>query len=159
MTRGTLENHMLICCFSVAKPCLTLFDPMDYSLPGFLVLHYLPEFAQTYVHWVSDAIQPSHPLLSPSPPALNLSQDQVLFQWVRFWHHVARVLELQLQHQSFQWIFRVDSLKNDEYGGARKSELNSLSDHLEKSHLPLRNPHLGLRWVRNQCILIEATEI
>ena len=70
--------------------------------------HYLPEFAHTYVHWVGDAIQPSHPLLSPSPPAFSLSQHQCLFQWVDFSHQVTQVLELQ--HQSFQWIFRVDFL-------------------------------------------------
>ena len=78
--------------------------------PGFPVLHHLPEFAQTHVHWVSDAIQPSHSLLSPSPSAFNLSQYQGFFQWVGSLHQVAKVLELQLQHQSFQWIFRVDFL-------------------------------------------------
>ena len=67
------------CCCSVAKSCLTLFDPMGCSIPGFSVLHYLPEFAQTHVHWVGDAIQPSHPLLTPSSPALNLSQHQGFF--------------------------------------------------------------------------------
>ena len=70
--------------------------------------HYLPEFAHTYVHWVGDAIQPSHPLLSPSPPAFSLSQHQCLFQWVDFSPQVTQVLELQ--HQSFQWILRVDFL-------------------------------------------------
>ena len=81
-----------------------------YSTLGFPVLHYLQEFAQTHVYWVSDAIQPSHPLSSPSPPALNLSQHQGLFQWVSSSHQVIKVLELQLPHQSFQWIFRVDFL-------------------------------------------------
>ena len=70
-------------------------DPMDCSTPGFPVLHYLPVFTQTHVHWVSDAIQSSHPLLSPSPPAFNLSQDQGLFQWVSSSHQVDKVLELQ----------------------------------------------------------------
>ena len=74
---------------------------MDCSIPGSSVLDYLLEFTQTHVDWVSDAIQPSHPLLSPSPPALNLSQHQGLFQWVGSSHLVAKVLELQLQHQSF----------------------------------------------------------
>ena len=78
--------------------------------PSFPVLHYLLEFAQTHVHWVSDAIQACHPLLPPSPPALNLSQHHGLFQCVSSSHQVAKVLELQLQHQSFQWIFRVDFL-------------------------------------------------
>ena len=82
---------------------------MDYSTPDFHVLHYLPEFAQTHVHWVSDAIQPFHPLSSPSP-AFNLSQHQSLIKWVSSSHQVAKVLELHLQHQSFQWIIRVNFL-------------------------------------------------
>ena len=69
-----------------------------------------PEFTQTHVHRVGDAIQPSHPLLSPSPPALNLSQHQGLFQWVSSSHQVANVLEFQLQHQSFQWTPRTGLL-------------------------------------------------
>ena len=92
-----------------SQSCLTLCDPMDCSTPGFLVLHYHPEFTQTHVHWVYDAIQPSHLLLPPSF-VFNLSQHQGLFQWVGSSHQVAKVLELQLQHQSFQWIFRVDFL-------------------------------------------------
>ena len=70
--------------------------PHDCSMPGLPVHHQLPEFIQTHVHWVSDAIQPSHPLLSPSPPAFNLSQDHSLFQWVNSLHEVAKVLEFQL---------------------------------------------------------------
>ena len=89
---------------SVAQSCPTLCNPMDCSTPGLLVHQQLPELAQTHVHWVGDAIQPSHPLLSPSPPAFNLSQHQGLFQWVRSSHQVAKVLEFQLQHQSFQRI-------------------------------------------------------
>ena len=77
---------------------------------GLPVHHQLSEFTQTHVHWVSDAIQPSHPLLSPSPSTLNLSQHQGLFQWVSSSHQVAKVLEFQLQHPSFQWIFRTDFL-------------------------------------------------
>ena len=96
---------------SVAQSCPTLCDPMDCSRPGFPVHHQLPELAQTHVHWVSNAIQPSNALLSPSPPAFNLSQHQGLFQWVSgqsIGHpQVVKVLELQLQHQSLQWIFRV----------------------------------------------------
>ena len=87
---------------------LTLWDRMDCSTPGLSVHHHLPEFTQTHIHWVSDDIQPSHPLSSPSPPALNPSQHQGLLQWVSSSHQVAKVLELQLQHQSFQWIFRTD---------------------------------------------------
>ena len=77
---------------------------MNSSTPGFPVLHHLPEFAQTHVHWVADAIQPSYPLLPSSPPAFNLSQHQGLFQWLGSSHQVAKVLELQLEHQSFQRI-------------------------------------------------------
>ena len=77
---------------------------------SFPVLRHPPELAQTHVHWVDDSIQPSRPLLSPSPPVFNLSQHEGLFQWVGYLHQVAKVLELQLQHQSFQWIFRVDFL-------------------------------------------------
>ena len=95
---------------SVAQSCRTLCNPMDCSTPGLPVLYYLPKFAQTHVHWVSDAIQPSHPLSSPSPPAFSLSQHQGLFQWVSSSHQVAKVLEFQLQHLSFQWIFRTDFL-------------------------------------------------
>ena len=87
---------------SVAQSCPTLCDPsMDCSMLGFPSLHSLREFAQAYVHWVSDAIQPSHSLLSPSPPAPNLSQHQGLLQWVSSSHQVAKVLKFQLQHQSF----------------------------------------------------------
>ena len=88
--------------------CVQLCDPMDCSAPGFPFPQHLPEFAQTHVHWVGDAIQPSHLLSSPSLPAFNLSQHQGLFQWVGSLHLVAKVLELQ--YQSFQWIFRVDFL-------------------------------------------------
>ena len=88
-------------CCSGSKSCPTLCDPMDYSTPGFSVHHQLWELAQTHVHRVSDTIQPSHPLSSPSPPAFNLSQHQGLFQWVSSLHQVAKVLEFQLQHQSF----------------------------------------------------------
>ena len=95
---------------SVAQSCLTLCDPMNHSRPGLPVHHPLPESTQTHVHWVSDVIQPSHPLSSPSLPAFNLSQHQGLFQWVTFSHQVAKVLELQLQHQSFQWTPRSDLL-------------------------------------------------
>ena len=89
---------------------VTLCDPMDCSIPGFPVFQYLPQFAQTHVHWVSDAIQPPHPLSSPSPPAFNLSQHQGLFQWVSCLYQEAKVLEFQLQNQSFQWTFRTDFL-------------------------------------------------
>ena len=85
-----------------------LCNPMDCSTPSFPVHHQLPEFTQTHVHRCSDAIQPSHPLLSPCPLAFNLSQDQGLSKWVSSSHQMAKVLEFQLQHQSFQWIFKTD---------------------------------------------------
>ena len=91
---------------SVTQSCLTLCDPMDCSMPGLPVHHQLPESTQTHVHWVNDAIQPSHPLSSPSPPAFSLSQHQGLFKWVSSSHQAAKVLEFQLQHRSFQRIAR-----------------------------------------------------
>ena len=87
---------------SVAKSYPTLCNPMDCSMPGFPVHHQLPDLAQTHVHQLGDAIKPSHPLSSPSLPAFNLSQHQGLFQRVNSLHQVAKVLELQLQHESFQ---------------------------------------------------------
>ena len=95
---------------SVAQSYLTFCNPMNCSMPGLPVHHQLPESTQTYVHWIGDAIQPSHPLSSSSPPALNLSQHQSLFKWISSSHQVAKVLEFQLQHQSFQWIPRTDLL-------------------------------------------------
>ena len=106
--RGSINS----CCCSVAQSCQTPCSPSDCNTPGFPVLHCPLEFAQTHVCWFSDALQPPHPLSSPSPLAPNLSQHQGLFQWVSSLHQVAKVLELQLRHQSFQWIFRVDFLYN-----------------------------------------------
>ena len=98
---------------SVTQSCPTLCDPKNCSMPGLSVHHQLPETTQTHVHWVGDAIQPSRPLSSPSPPALNLAQRQGLFQWVSSSHHVAEGLEFQLQHQSFQWTPRLISFRMD----------------------------------------------
>ena len=95
---------------SLNQSCSTHCNPMDCGMPGFPVHHQLLELAQTHVQWVGDAIQPPHPLLSPSSLAFNLSQHQGLFHWVSSLHQVAKVLEFQLQHQSFQWIFRTDFL-------------------------------------------------
>ena len=95
---------------SVTQLCLTLCDPMKCSTLGLPVHHQLLEFTQTYVHRVSGATQTSHSLSSPSSPALNLSQHQGLFQWVRSLHQVEKVLEFLLQHQSFQWTPRTDLL-------------------------------------------------
>ena len=95
---------------SVAQSCPTICDPMNRSTPGLPVHQKLPEFTQTHVHRVSDVIQPSHPLSSPSPAAPNSSQHQGLSQWVNSLNEVAKVLEFQLQHQSFQWTPRTDLL-------------------------------------------------
>ena len=97
---------------SVAQSCPTPCDSMNRSMTGLPVHHQLLEFTQTHVHRVSDAIQPSHPLSSPSPPARNPSQHQSLFQWVNSSHEVAKVLELQLQHHSFQRNPRADFFQN-----------------------------------------------
>ena len=97
---------------SVAQSCLTLCDPMNRSTPGLPVNHQLPEFTQTHVHGVGDTIEPSHSLSSPSSPAPKPSQHQSLLQWVNSSHEVAKVLEFQLQHQSFQWTPRTDLLYN-----------------------------------------------
>ena len=115
-SRGSLEEEGLLplgtpvfslcCCCSLAQSYLILCDPMDCSTPGFPVHYHLPELAQTHVYWVGDAIQPSHSLSSPSPPAFNLSQHQARYQWVGSSHQVTNILELQ----SFQWIFRTDFL-------------------------------------------------
>ena len=112
---GTSFCHNCLTCLdsvfsSVAHSCPTLCDPMNHSTPGLPVHHQLPEFTQTHVHWVGDAIQPSHPLLSPSLSTFNPSQHQGLFKWVSSSHQVAKVLEFQLQHQSFQWTLRTDLL-------------------------------------------------
>ena len=95
---------------SVTQSCPILCNPMNHSTPGLPAHHQLPGSLQTHDHWVSDAIQPSHPLSSPSPPAPNPSQHQGLFHWVSSLHLVAKVLEFELQHQSFQWTPRTDLL-------------------------------------------------
>ena len=97
---------------SVAQSCPTLCDPMNRSTPGLPVHHHLPEFTQTHVHRVRDAIQPSHPRSSPSPPVRDPSQHQSLFQQVNSSHEVAKVLEFQLQHHSLQRNPRVDLFRN-----------------------------------------------
>ena len=116
---------------SVAQSCPTLCDPMNCSTPGLPVHHQLPEFTHTHAHRVSDAIQPSHPLSSPSPPAPNPSQHQGLFQWLNSSHQVAKVLEFQLQQQSFQWTPRTDLL----YDGLVGSPCNP-GDSQESSPTP-----------------------
>ena len=121
-------------CCSVTQLCLTLYEPMNCSSAGFPVLHPLLEFAQTLsidsisLHWVSDAIQPTHPLSSPSP-AFSLSQHQGLFQWVGSSHQVARVLEFQLQHQSFQWKPRTDRISLQSKGLSRVFSNTTAQNH------------------------------
>ena len=135
---------------SVAQSCLTLCDPMNRSTPGLPVHHQLLEFTQTLVHRVSDAIQPSHPLLSPSPPAPNPSQHQSLFQWVNFSHEVAKVLEFQLQHHSFQRNPRADLLQNGLVGSPcspRDSQESKFSFRSTDTRMPFM-------WIR---ILVVAT--
>ena len=100
---------------SVAQSCLTLCNPMNRSTPGLPVHHQLLEFTQTHVHWVSDTIQPSHPLSSPSPPALNLSQHQDLFKWVRSSCQVAKVLEFQFQHHVIDVYYETYTYKGKHY--------------------------------------------
>ena len=95
---------------SVTQLCVNISDLLDCSKPGLPVHYQLLKFTQTHVHWVSDAIQPSQALSSPSAPAFNLSQHQGLLKWVSSSHQVAKGLEFQLQHQSFQWVFRIDFL-------------------------------------------------
>ena len=96
-------------CCSVAQSCLILCNPMDCSTPGLPVPHHLPESVQDYVHCIGDAIQPTHPLTPSSPSALDLSQYQGFFQWVDCLHQMPKILDIQLQPQSFfQQIFRVD---------------------------------------------------
>ena len=105
LSHVNFQNNPVSSVGSVTQSCPTLCDPMDCSTPGFPVHHQLPELTQTHVHHISDAIQPSHPLSSPFPPILNLSQYQGLFQWVRSLHQVATVLEFQLQYQDYDFHF------------------------------------------------------
>jgi len=117
VSKNSLSCSLMTCIlFSVyqfssgAQSCPTLGDPIDCSTPGLPVHYQLPEFTQIHVHWVGDAFQPAHPLLSPSSASFNLSQLQSLSRWVSSSHQVPKILAFQLQHQSFQWIFRTDFL-------------------------------------------------
>ena len=106
---GRREKKACCCCCWVAKSCPTLCNPMHYSMPSSSVLYHILEFAQIYVHWVSDAVEPFHSLSPSSPPALNLTQHQNLFQWVSSVHQVAKVLELQYQSNEYSGLisFRI----------------------------------------------------
>ena len=98
------------CCCSVIQSFLILCNTVDCSMPGLPVPHHLPDFAQVHVHCNGDAVQPSLPLMPSSPSALKLPQYWGLFQLVDCLHQMTEILELQLQHQSFQGIFRADFL-------------------------------------------------
>ena len=135
-TGGCFIYFFLVGQFSsVTQSCPTLCDPMECSTPGFPVHHQLLEIAQIHVYRVSDAIQPSDPLSSPSPPAFSLSQHHGLFQWVSSPHQVAKVLEFQLQHQSFQWMFKTDFFWDGLVGSPcnlRDSQESSLTPQLKR---------------------------
>ena len=119
---------------SITQSCSTLCDPMDCITSGFHVHHQFQELAKIHVHWVIDVIQPSHPLSSTYPPAFNLYQHQGLFQRVSSSHQMTKVLKLQFQYQSFQWIFRMISFRIDWFDLHEVQEtLNSLLQHQLKS--------------------------
>ena len=131
--RNSNQIHSSVQFSLVAQSCPTLCDPMNRSTPGLPVHHQVLDFTQTHVHWVRDAVQPSHPLSSPSPPAPNPSQHQSLFQWVNSLHGVAQVLEFQLQHHSFQRNPRVN-LQNGLVGSPctpRDSQESSPTPHFK----------------------------
>ena len=136
-----MVSFLKISFCSVAHLCPILCDPMDYSRPGLPVRHQLLEFTQNHLHWVSDAIQPSHPLLAPSPPVLNLSWHQGLFQWVSSLHQVAKALEFQLQQQSFQWTPRTDILQDGLVGSlcSPRTLKSLLQHHSSKASILLRS--------------------
>ena len=140
MDRKILNNILLnrvqqhIQFSSVPQSCPTLCDPMNRSTPGLPVHHQLPEFTQTNIHRVSDAIQPSHPLSSPSPPATNPTQHQSLFQCVNSSHEVAKVLEFQIQHHCLQRNPRADLLQKGLVGSPcsrRDSQESSPTPHFK----------------------------
>ena len=107
---SAFQHTKFLIAFLPRSKCLALCNSKNCSMPGLSVLLYLLEFAEVHLHWVGDAIQPSHPLPPFSPFAFNFSQHQGLFQCIGSLHQVAKLLDPQLQHQSVQWIFRVDSL-------------------------------------------------
>ena len=128
-------------CYAIAWSCPILCNPIDCSTPGFPILHRLLESTQTHEHWVSDAIQPSHLLLCPSPPALSLSQHQGLFKWVSSSHQVAKILEFQLQHQPSKEhpgliSFRMDWL---DLLAVQRTLKSLLQHHSSKALIPWRS--------------------
>ena len=120
----------LSCCWSVTQSCPTLCDPIDHSITWLPIPHHLLKFAKVHVHYINNAIQPSHPLTPSYPFAFNLSQHQGLFQLVSCSHQMTKILEFQLQHQSFQRIFRTDFLQDDWHDTlAVQGTLKSLLQH------------------------------
>ena len=142
--------------FKCKIKCPTSCNSMYRSMPGLPVHHQLPEFTQTHVHRVGDAIQPSHPLSSPSPPAPNPSQHQGLFQWVSSLHEVVKVLEFQLQHQSFQWTPRTDLLQDGLVGSPcspRDSQESSPAPQFKSISVKLGgSSHFLLQWAKREDI-------
>ena len=143
----TASFHSTVQSLSRVRLC----NPMDCSTPGLPVHHQLPEFTQTHVHRVGDAIQPAHPLSAPSPPALNVSQHRGLFKSVSSSHQVAKVLEFQLQHQSFQWTPRTDLLQDGLVGSpcsSRDSQESSPTPQFKRiySFIPQLKNHLSAGW-------------
>ena len=147
-----LNLHQSVQFSSVTQSCPTLCDPMDCSTPGLPVYHQLPELTQTHVHWVSDGIQPSHPLSSPSPPTFNLSQHQDLFKWVSSLHQEAKVLAFQLQHQSFQWISMGVFKFSENLKGSESFRIQE-----KQSILSVSSHHRFLLWSRaGQCSVLST---
>ena len=162
-----MSHAILGYCCSFTQSCLNLCDPIDCSTPGLPVHHHLLELAQTHVHWVGDGIQLSHPLSSRFPPTFNLPQHQGLFKWVSSSHQVAKVVEFQLQHQSFQWIlglisFRMDWLDHLAIQGALKSLLqhHSSKHHFFSTQLSLwSNSHIYTRLLKKPKALTDGLDI
>ena len=127
-------------------------------MTGFPVPHYLLEFAQTRVHRISNAIQPSHPLFPTSPPNLNLSQHQRFFQWVSSSHPVTKVLELQFQYQSFQWLFRLISFRMDWFDLlAVQGTLKSLLQHYSSEVSILQHSAFFMVQLSHSCLTTGKT--
>ena len=155
-------TFVCVCCScSATQSCPTLCDPMNPSMPGLPVHHQLLEFTQTHVHRVGDAIQPSHLLLSPSPPAFNHSQHQGLFKWVSSVHQVAKVSELQHQHQSFQYMTAGKTIAltiQTVFGRGMSLVFNMLSMFVI-AFLP-RSKHLLISWLQSpSAVILEPRKI
>ena len=151
---GCFKVYLLV---SVTQSCPILGHPTDCSTPGLPVHHHLPEFAQTHVHQVSDAIQPSHPLSSPSPPAPNPSQHQSLFQWVGSLHQVAKVVELQLQHWWPKYI-SFSIRPSSEYSGLISFRMNWLDLLAVQGTLKHHNVNASILW-RSAFFIVQLSHV